>query len=55
VNIPNLGTGDIEFSKAVKATEEGEEHAFVNQQGKKIAVLNSEGNFHIKGDLIKDL
>jgi hypothetical protein len=55
VHIPNLGTGDINFANGVVATEEGDGLAFVNRKGKKIAVLDDEGNFHIKGKVMEDL
>ena len=47
-------TGDIEFANGVKATEEGDGLAFVNQQGKKIAVLDSEGNLQVKGKITEN-
>jgi len=47
--------GDLVFENGVRATEEGEGLAFVNPRGKKIAVLDDEGNFHIKGKIIQDL
>ena len=55
VNIPNLGTGDIEFANGVRATEEGKGLAFLNDAGEKIAVLDREGNFHIRGKVLEDL
>jgi len=48
-------TGDIEFANGVKATEEGEGLAFMNNAGEKIAVLDREGNIHIKGKVVQDL
>jgi len=48
-------TGDITFANGVRATEEGKGLAFLNDAGEKIAVLDRDGNWHIKGDIIKDL
>jgi hypothetical protein len=48
-------TGDIVFENGVRATEEGEGLAFLNAKGNKVAVLDADGNLHIKGDIIKDL
>jgi len=49
-------TGDMKFANNYTVTEDEKEGlAFKNDAGEKIAVLDREGNFHIKGDLIKDL
>jgi hypothetical protein len=54
VHIPNLGTGDINFANGVVATQEGDGLAFVNRKGKKIAVLDDEGNLQVKGKLTEN-
>ena len=48
-------TGDIVMSNSARITEESDGFAFVNKRGTKIAVLDEEGNLHIKGEVIKDL
>jgi len=55
VRAVTITPGDLIFENGVKATEEGDGLAFVNPKGKKVAVLDSEGNFHIKGKIIQDL
>jgi len=47
--------GDLVFENGARVTEEAEGFAFVNPQGRKIAVLDSEGNLRIKGRIIQDL
>jgi hypothetical protein len=47
--------GDLVFENGVKTTEEKDGLAFFNPEGRKIALLDSQGNFHIKGRIIKDL
>jgi len=56
VHIPNLITGDIALANDFIVTED-EKHgiAFKNDAGEKIAVLDRQGNFHIKGRFISDL
>jgi len=49
-----LVTGDVEFANGIKTTEEGDGLAFLNARGNRIAVLDSEGNLRIKGDIVKD-
>jgi len=56
VHIPSLSNGDMKFANDFTVTEDKNDGlAFLNPKGAKIAVLDSEGNFHIKGDIIKDL
>jgi hypothetical protein len=47
-------TGDITFANGVRATEEANGLAFLNAQGRKIAVLDSEGNLRISGRLVQE-
>jgi hypothetical protein len=47
--------GDLTFENGVRAKEEADGLVFMNPQGTKIALLDAQGNFHIKGDIIKDL
>ncbi len=47
--------GDLVFENGVRATEEADGLAFVNPNGVKIAVLDAEGNLHIKGNIVHDL
>lgn len=47
--------GDLVFENGVKTSEENDGLAFFNPNGTKIALLDSQGNFHIKGKIIKDL
>ncbi len=47
-------TGDITYANGIKTTEEGDGIAFLNQQGRKIAVLDCEGNFRVKGRITED-
>jgi hypothetical protein len=42
-------TGDVTFANGLRATEEGDGLAFLNPKGGKIAVLDGQGNLHIKG------
>jgi len=53
--VKTLHQGDILFENGIRATEEGEGLAFVNKRGTKIAILDDEGNLHIKGEIMKDL
>lgn len=48
-------TGDITYANGMKTTEEGDGLAFLNAKGNKIAVLDADGNLHIKGRLLEDL
>ena len=49
-------TGDITFANSFKVTENDEAGlAFLNDGGEKIAVLDRQGNIHIKGKVIQDL
>jgi len=49
-------TGDITFANSFKVTENDEAGlAFLNDGGEKIAVLDRQGNIHIKGKIIQDL
>lgn len=50
-----ITSGDLVFENGVKATEDGNGLAFTNAKGTKIARLDSKGNLHIKGRVIKDL
>jgi len=47
-------TGDITFANGVRATEEADGLTFLNAQGRKIAVLDSEGNLRISGRLVQE-
>jgi hypothetical protein len=47
--------GDLVFENGVKTSEENDGLAFFNPKGTKIALLDSQGNFHIKGKIIKDI
>jgi hypothetical protein len=47
--------GDLVFENGVKTSEENDGLAFFNPKGTKIALLDAQGNFHIKGKIIKDL
>jgi len=48
--------GDLVFENSFTVTEDEKVGlAFKNDAGEKIAVLDRKGNFHIKGDIIKDL
>ncbi|MGA3405372.1 MAG: hypothetical protein ABSD49_06565 [Candidatus Bathyarchaeia archaeon] len=47
--------GDLVFENGVKTSEENDGLAFFNPKGTKIALLDSQGNFHIKGKIIQDL
>jgi len=47
--------GDLVFENGVRTSEENDGLAFFNPKGTKIALLDSKGNFHIKGKIIKDL
>lgn len=54
VRAATVTQGDLVYENGVRSTEEGDGIAFYNPQGKKIAVLDSQGNLRIKGDFIKD-
>jgi len=47
--------GDLVFENGVRTSEENDGLAFFNPTGTKIAILDSQGNFHIKGKIITDL
>jgi hypothetical protein len=49
------GLGDLIFENGVRATEDGDGIAYYNPRGTKIARLDAEGNWHIKGKVISDL
>ncbi len=55
VRARTIKPGDLIFENGVKATEEGDGLAFLNPQGIKIAIIDGEGNLHIKGEIIQDL
>jgi len=56
VHIPNLITGDITLANNFTVTEDEKTGlAFKNDAGEKIAVLDKDGNFHIKGKVLEDL
>ena len=46
---------DMIYGNGVRSTEDGDGIAFYNPQGTKIAQLDANGNWHIKGKLISDL
>jgi len=56
VKATGYDTGDIKFTNNFTVTEDEKAGlAFKNDAGEKIALLDAQGNLHIKGDLIKDL
>jgi hypothetical protein len=55
VKATGYDTGDITYANGIKTTEEGSGLAFLNDAGEKIAILDREGNFHIKGKFVEDL
>ena len=49
-------SGDLAFENSYRVTEdETDGLAFKNPEGDKIAVLDRQGNFHIKGKVMEDL
>jgi len=54
IRATTITPGDLVFENGVRATEEGEGLAFISPQGKKIAVLDDEGNFRVKGKISED-
>jgi hypothetical protein len=54
VRAVTITPGDLVFENGVRATEDGGGLAFLNRRGQKIAFLDEEGNFRIKGEFIKD-
>ena len=56
VRAVTITPGDLVFENNFKMTEDEKAGlAFKNDAGEKIAVLDQEGNLHIKGRLIQDL
>lgn len=55
VKAQGYDTGDITYANGMKTTEEGSGLAFLNDAGEKIAILDRQGNFHIKGRYLQDL
>jgi hypothetical protein len=56
VRAVTITPGDLVFENSYRVTEdETDGLAFKNDAGEKIAVLDREGNFHIKGKFISDL
>jgi len=56
VHIPSLSNGDIKFANDFTVTEDKNDGlAFLNPEGQKIAMLDRQGNFHIKGKFMEDL
>jgi hypothetical protein len=55
VKATGYDTGDITFANGIRATEEGKGLAFMNDGGEKIAVLDRQGNFYVKGRVIEGL
>jgi hypothetical protein len=55
IDSSGVHTLDLIFANGVRATEDGSGLAFKNKAGNKIAVIDAEGNLHIKGNVIKDL
>jgi hypothetical protein len=51
----NIYHSDLIFENGARVTEQDDGFAFVNPQGTKIAVLDRQGNFHIKGKIMEDL
>ena len=51
----SVHTLDLVFANGIRATEDGSGLAFKNKSGTKIAVLDDEGNWHIKGKVVSDL
>ena len=55
VRAVTITSGDLEFENKFRITEEGKIGlAFFNQKNKKIAVLDDEGNFYIKGQIYEE-
>jgi hypothetical protein len=50
-----LHQGDLMYENGVRTTEDGDGIAFYNPQGEKIAVLDREGNFYVKGRVVEGL
>jgi hypothetical protein len=57
VRAKTITSGDLVFENGMRATEDGAGLAFKNDAGEKIAVLDREGNFYVKGEVrnLKDL
>jgi len=55
VKAQGYDTGDITYANGMKTKEEGDGLAFLNAKGNKIAVLDADGNLHLKGKIIQDL
>jgi hypothetical protein len=51
----SLHHDDLMYENGVRTSEDGDCIAFYNQQGTKIARLDAEGNWHIKGKIMEDL
>ena len=54
VKCASIIPGDIVFANGVRATEDGTGLAFKNDAREKIAVLDRDGNFRVKGKLMQD-
>jgi hypothetical protein len=48
-------SGDLVFENGIRATEDGGGLAFKSPTGTRLAVLDLEGNLHIKGKVLEDL
>jgi len=57
VRAKTVTSGDLVFENGIRASEDGSGLAFKNDAGEKIALLDREGNFYVKGEVkrLKDL
>jgi hypothetical protein len=55
VRAQTVTQGDLVYENGVRSTEDGDGIAFYNPQGTKIALLDAQGNLHIKGKVIEGL
>ena len=55
VRAQTVASGDLLFENGVRVTEHGAGVAFVSAGGKKIAVIDSDGNLRIRGKVIEGL
>jgi hypothetical protein len=51
----NIYHSDLMYENGVRTSEDGDGIAFYNPQGVKIAVLDREGNFYVKGRVVEGL
>lgn len=55
VRAATVTPGDLVFENGIRATEDGSGLAFKSPTGTKLAVLDLQGNLHIKGKVLEDL